>query len=193
MRWPEFLEWTQEERRAVLAVLLFTGGGGLILELGRRFPDWTPDLLLVASLDRHRVVADSSVAVDTLSAGVARAAGVAPAAGDTTWTEAGLGGGASVSAPGIEPSDHRRRVLSLPVPPAGPVDINRATAEELTQLPGVGPKLAERIVVDRVTHGRYRSVADLDRVKGVGPSILQKIAGKAVVGDTSDSTSINDP
>lgn len=187
MRWPEFLEWTREERRAVLAVLLFTGGGGLILELGRRFPDWTPDLLLVSSLDRHRMATDSLGVEDTL------ALPLAAASGDTVPIRAGLGGGAWPPVAGPDPPGESHRGERHPSPPAGPVDINRADAAELTRLPGVGPKLAERIVLDRAAHGRYRTPADLDRVKGVGPSLLQKIAGKAVVGSSSDSALTRHP
>ncbi|MDZ4804581.1 MAG: helix-hairpin-helix domain-containing protein [Candidatus Eisenbacteria bacterium] len=186
MRWPEFLEWTTEERRAVLAVLLFTGGGGLILELGRRFPDWTPDLLLVSSLDRHRVTADSARVSDTL------AVPEASASDDSVLILAGLGAAAPGDAarPGGEPS---RRKESHPKTPAGPVNINHADAARLTSLPGVGPKLAERIVLDRAANGRYRSLADLDRVKGVGPSLLQKLSGLVVTESASDSTLIQRP
>jgi len=187
MRWPEFLEWTREERRAVLAVLLFTGGGGLILELGRRFPDWTPDLVLVSSLDRHRVVADSMRAGDSLSAPVAASTG------DTIAIQAGLGGGAWAPVADPDPSAPSHRGEGHPVPPAGPIDINRADAVELTRLPGIGPKLAERIVLDRAAHGRYRTPAELDRVKGVGPALLQKLAGKAIAGSASDSASSRHP
>ena len=46
----------------------------------------------------------------------------------------------------------------------GRLDLNRATAEELEGLPGVGPKTAERIVLDRRERGPFRSARDLGRV-----------------------------
>ncbi len=54
------------------------------------------------------------------------------------------------------------------------VNINTATAEELTALPGVGEVLAERMVAYREEHGRLRAVEELLEVKGIGES---KFAG----------------
>ncbi|WP_026332194.1 ComEA family DNA-binding protein [Deinococcus apachensis] len=51
---------------------------------------------------------------------------------------------------------------------SGRVNLNSATPEQLEALPKVGPALAARIVQGRP----YRSLADLDRVKGIGPSTL---------------------
>src|SRR5512140_501507 len=42
-----------------------------------------------------------------------------------------------------------------------PVNINRAGVEELRKLPGIGQKLAERIVAYRNDHGFFRSVDEL--------------------------------
>lgn len=61
-----------------------------------------------------------------------------------------------------------------PGPPA-PVDLNRATAAELEQLPGVGPATAAAIVDDRDRNGPYATVDDLDRVSGIGPAKLAAI------------------
>ncbi len=57
------------------------------------------------------------------------------------------------------------------------VRVNSATAQELTGLPGVGPVLAERIAKDRRHSGRYLTMADLKRVKGISPKILAKLNG----------------
>ncbi len=54
--------------------------------------------------------------------------------------------------------------------PVGPVDVNRATAQELEALPGVGPATAAAIVDDRERNGPFASVDDLDRVSGIGPA-----------------------
>ncbi len=55
------------------------------------------------------------------------------------------------------------------------LDLNHATAADLGVLPGIGPKLAERIIAYRQTHGPFSSVAELQQVPGIGPKILQTI------------------
>ena len=59
--------------------------------------------------------------------------------------------------------------------PAGKIDINTATAEELTELPRVGPVLAGRIVEFREQHGPYGQPSDLDAVPGIGPVMLETL------------------
>ncbi len=54
---------------------------------------------------------------------------------------------------------------------SGRVNLNSASLEQLEALPKVGPALASRIVAGRP----YRSLADLDRVKGVGPAALKAL------------------
>jgi competence protein ComEA len=54
------------------------------------------------------------------------------------------------------------------------IDPNRATAEELELLPGVGPSLARRLVESREAQGPFRSPQALRRVKGVGAKTLAK-------------------
>ncbi|MEU5878495.1 helix-hairpin-helix domain-containing protein [Spirillospora sp. NPDC047279] len=62
-----------------------------------------------------------------------------------------------------------------PVPAAGatnapgaPLDLNTATVQQLDELPGVGPVLAQRIVDYRAQHGSFRSVDQLQEVSGIG-------------------------
>ena len=54
----------------------------------------------------------------------------------------------------------------------GRVRVNRASAEELEQLPGVGPVLAGRIAAYREEHGPFRVVEDLLEVAGIGEGKL---------------------
>lgn len=55
------------------------------------------------------------------------------------------------------------------------VDINKATAEELAQLPKIGPRIAERIVQYRQEHGPFKTVEDLKAVKGIGAKLLETL------------------
>ncbi len=59
----------------------------------------------------------------------------------------------------------------------GPVDVNHADTAELATLPGVGPALARRIVVDRAERGGYGSMAELSRVRGIGAALEARLAG----------------
>lgn len=55
------------------------------------------------------------------------------------------------------------------------VNINTADAATLArQLVGIGPAKAAAIVQHRQQHGPFRTLADLDAVKGIGPATLQK-------------------
>jgi competence protein ComEA len=55
------------------------------------------------------------------------------------------------------------------------VDVNRADWPELIQLPGVGQVLAERLISERESGGEFRSIEDLERVRGIGPRTLERI------------------
>jgi competence protein ComEA len=56
----------------------------------------------------------------------------------------------------------------------GPVEINVATAEQLQHLPGIGPKMAQRILEARAQRP-FRSVEDLRRVPGIGAKTLERL------------------
>ena len=55
------------------------------------------------------------------------------------------------------------------------VDINKADWPELATLPGVGRKLAERIVQSREQNGPYTELDDLHRVRGIGARTLETL------------------
>lgn len=57
---------------------------------------------------------------------------------------------------------------------AKPIDLNRASAAELQQLPGIGPALSRRIVDER-QKAPFKSVDDLKRVSGIGPKKLEAL------------------
>ncbi len=60
------------------------------------------------------------------------------------------------------------------------VDLNRADEDALQALPGVGPALARRIVEVRA-QGPFRSVEDLERVRGIGPATVERLRGRVTV------------
>ncbi len=62
-----------------------------------------------------------------------------------------------------------------------PIDLNRASADELEQLPGIGPVLAHRIVEYRQQVGRFESVDELRNVRGIGSKRLEQIRPLVVV------------
>ncbi len=58
-----------------------------------------------------------------------------------------------------------------------PMDINRATANELELISGIGPKTAERIIKYRNELGKFYDINELDNIHGIGPGTIRKISG----------------
>ena len=58
-----------------------------------------------------------------------------------------------------------------------PIPLNRATAEDLSGLPGVGPTLAGRIIEYREARGGFSSLDELKEVKGIKEKTFEKIKG----------------
>ncbi len=65
-----------------------------------------------------------------------------------------------------------------------PIDLNRATGDDFEGLPGVGPKLAERILAYRQSIGAFHSLDELQAVKGIGSKTFERI--RPLVTVTSD-------
>ncbi|HQF86113.1 MAG TPA: helix-hairpin-helix domain-containing protein [Acidobacteriota bacterium] len=55
------------------------------------------------------------------------------------------------------------------------ININTATAAELEELPGIGPKTAQRIVEWRKENGKFQRVEDLMAVKGIGEKKMAQL------------------
>lgn len=63
----------------------------------------------------------------------------------------------------------------------GLVNINTANSTQLTQLPGVGPAIAQKIIDYRTANGPFSSVDDLTKVPGIGAAKLAQIKSHARV------------
>lgn len=55
------------------------------------------------------------------------------------------------------------------------LDLNRATAEELEALPGIGAVLAQRVIAFRESAGRFQTIEDLRGVKGIGAKKFDRL------------------
>ncbi len=66
-----------------------------------------------------------------------------------------------------------------------PLDLNRATASDLTILEGIGPKLAAAIIDDRVANGDFCAIDEVTRVKGIGPAKVESMKESGVVATCS--------
>ena len=58
------------------------------------------------------------------------------------------------------------------------VNVNQASVEQLSQLPGIGKSKAQAIVDYRTKQGKFKSLADLAQVKGIGDKLIAKLEGK---------------
>jgi competence protein ComEA len=65
---------------------------------------------------------------------------------------------------------------------AGPIDLNRATVDELLKLPGIGAVIAGRIVAWRDSVGRFTAIEQLEEVRGIGPAMLRRLAPLVRIG-----------
>lgn len=81
-------------------------------------------------------------------------------------------------APAVAPaqSESPRSAAPVAANPPAKINVNTASLTELETLPGVGPKLAQRILDDRTKNGNYKTLKDLDRVSGIGTKTLERLA-----------------
>ncbi|GLQ30124.1 ComEA family DNA-binding protein [Litoribrevibacter albus] len=74
-------------------------------------------------------------------------------------------------------------VLTVSVWASEVININSATQKELEALKGIGPVIAERIVQYRESHGRFSTIDELDQVKGISATWIEKSKDKLLLSE----------
>ena len=62
------------------------------------------------------------------------------------------------------------------------VNINTASVQELQTLPNIGPAKAQAIVEYRTQHGGFKSIEEIQKVKGIGEATFEKMKADISVG-----------
>ena len=62
------------------------------------------------------------------------------------------------------------------------ININTATLEQLDTLPGIGPSIAQAIIDYRTANGPFKTIEDINSVKGIGDVLFAKIRAKITIG-----------
>ncbi|SDC68785.1 competence protein ComEA [Paenibacillus sp. UNCCL117] len=100
--------------------------------------------------------------------------GSGPAAAAGTGAGSGAGNEEAAAAGGV-PAGKPAAAGSASAASDGKLDLNRATAEQLDALPGIGPSRAQAIIELRKKLGGFRSVTQLKEVKGIGAQTFKKL------------------
>jgi competence protein ComEA len=100
-----------------------------------------------------------------------------------------------VPADDVEPSRERREPGAQPAkrkPQSkkeaalkAAIDVNRASLQELQKLPGIGPKLSQRIVDERAKRP-FKTPEDLRRVPGIGPKTMDRLRPLITTGEGAE-------
>jgi competence protein ComEA len=75
-----------------------------------------------------------------------------------------------------------RAAKSAPAPTA-PINLNTANQAQLEALPGIGPKVAQRILEFRQKNGAFKKLEDLMNVKGIGEKSFLKLKPHITISD----------
>jgi competence protein ComEA len=66
---------------------------------------------------------------------------------------------------------------------ASPLNLNTATTAQIATLPGIGPKVAQRIVEHRQKNGGFKKIEELMNIKGIGEKSFLKLKALVTVAD----------
>lgn len=128
------------------------------------------------------VSADTPAAAPPEASAPAALATLAPSrGGDGAASGKGAAPASSIAAPASSGEAPAAGATAVGVLPDGRVVLNVASEDELTRLPGVGPTRAKAIAALRTRLGRFRSLNDLRRVKGIGRRSLERLRPHAVL------------
>jgi len=163
--------YTRPQLVLLLAVLTAAGAGLAVGHWRAHHPELVERL---EQLDRTPAVADGqpggAIASPSAASGRESAAPIRERPRGPSSTER-RGRPAKLTAPAVE------------APSPGPLDLNEAGVDDLARLPGVGPGLAQRIVAARDEGGRFASVDDLRRVRGLGRVRRERLRPLITVGE----------
>lgn len=70
-----------------------------------------------------------------------------------------------------------------PVDVSAPININRATVEELQRLPGIGPVIAQRVIDYRLANGLFQTVEDFAAVDGISDAMVAEYGSTITTGN----------
>lgn len=66
-------------------------------------------------------------------------------------------------------------------PSSNRVNINTSSVKQLVRLPGIGEKIAQRIVDFRKKNGKFKRIEELMKVKGIGEKLFDKLKNQITV------------
>jgi competence protein ComEA len=194
---------SEQKALAFVAIVILLGGAVRVVRAGATVP---PTAIEQQGLAAQAAAVDSTArgskqpkgrakhrssrsAVDTMPRVVGGVATVPPtfARPDQPFSHTPYGAdrppsSALVPSPRIDTDVRGMRPLAPPVPatgkksPTGIVDLDRASAAEIEQLPRIGAATARRLVANRDSLGPFGSLDGLKRVKGMGPASLARLA-----------------
>ena len=77
--------------------------------------------------------------------------------------------------PPVSTSELQQQITAHPLIYLQTININTATAIELTGIPGIGPVLANRIIDFRTANGPFKDISELKQVQGIGEKTLLRL------------------